>query len=50
VFRERTLLRGCDPAYPQYEAADGARMFVAVGVVRTGAQAIIPSTGLDAEA
>jgi len=50
VFRERTPLCEGYPTLSQHKTADGARMFGAVGVVRTGAQAIIPSTGLDADA
>src|SRR5690348_1286190 len=50
VFRERALLRGRDAAFPQDKAADGARVFGTTFVVQTGAQAINPSTGLEAEA
>src|SRR6185312_1626825 len=50
MFRKRTLLRRRDAAFPQDKAADGARVFGTTFVVRTGAQAINPSTGLEAEA
>ena len=50
VLRERALLCGRDTAFTQYEAADGAAMFEKFVVARTGAQAINPSAGLEAEA